>query len=251
MERDVLGPLRVMAPCMAMGEACGVASRQIARGTANGEVDVPTMLAELRRRGCIVDKSALPVVRPRVDPATGDASRRMSHVRGRIAECEKHENLHPRFAKAFEFMRRPDLAELPCGRYEIDGSNCWAMVQEVVLKPFAEENKYEVHRAFIDIQAPISGSETFGVAKPDPKVFDGFDTTKDYVLFNAKGQPWTLEPGEFAIFFPENGAHAPGLSPDGPRTIRKLVIKVRKQIRVVCANSLRSGGCKSAATINS
>ena len=225
-ERDVLGPLRVMAPCMAMGEACGVASRQIARGTANSEVDVPTMLAELRRRGCIVDKSALPVVRPRVDPATGDASRRMSHVRGRIAECEKHENLHPRFAKAFEFMRRPDLAELPCGRYEIDGSNCWAMVQEVVLKPFAEENKYEVHRAFIDIQAPISGSETFGVAKPDPKVFDGFDTTKDYVLFNAKGQPWTLEPGEFAIFFPENGAHAPGLSSDGPRTIRKLVIKV-------------------------
>ena len=30
-ERDVLGPLRVMAPCMAMGEACGVAAGQIVR----------------------------------------------------------------------------------------------------------------------------------------------------------------------------------------------------------------------------
>ena len=36
-----------------------------------------------------------------------------------------------------------------------------------------------------------------------------------------------LKPGEFAIFFPEKGAHAPGLSSDGPRKIRKLVIKVR------------------------
>ena len=150
------------------------------------------------------------------------------HVRGLIAECAKYESLHPRFAKAFEFMRRADLAKLPCGRYEIDGSNCWAMVSEVSLKSFADENQYEVHRAFIDIQSPISGRETIGVVKPDPKVFEGFNTEKDYVLFKAKGMPWMLKPGEFAIFFPGEGAHAPGLSSDGPRTIRKLVIKVRK-----------------------
>ena len=150
-----------------------------------------------------------------------------SHVRGSISECAQYESLHPRFAKAFAFMRRPDLANLPRGRYEIDGSNCWAMVQEVSLKPFAEENQYEVHRAFIDIQAPIAGNETIGVTEPDPKVFEGFNAEKDYVLFKAKGEPWTLKPGEFAIFFPERGAHAPGLSADGPRKIRKLVIKVR------------------------
>ena len=38
-ERDVLGPLRVMAPCMAMGEACGVAAEQIVAGTANADVE--------------------------------------------------------------------------------------------------------------------------------------------------------------------------------------------------------------------
>ena len=179
-------------------------------------------------------KSTLIVVAV-LSAATGCANIRLSassaantaHLRGCIAECVQFESLHPRLAKAFAFMRRPDLAELPCGRYEIDGSNCWAMVQEASLKRFAEENLYEVHRAFIDIQAPITGSETIGVTEPDPKVFDGFNAEKDYVLFWAKGEPWTLKPGEFAIFFPEKGAHAPCLSSDGPRTIRKLVVKVR------------------------
>lgn len=131
------------------------------------------------------------------------------HLRGSVSESSRYESLHPWFAKAFAFMRRPDLGDLPCGRYEIDGTNCWAMVQEVSLKPFAEENQYEVHRAFIDIQAPITGCETIGVATPDPKVFEDFNVEKDYVLFAAKGEPWTLKPGEFAIFFPERGAHAP------------------------------------------
>ena len=96
------------------------------------------------------------------------------HLRCKVTESTKFEGRHPLFVKAFAFLRRPDLADLQCGRYEIDGTNCWAMVQEVSLKPFADENQYEVHRAFIDIQAPISGSETIGVAEPEPKVFDGF-----------------------------------------------------------------------------
>ena len=150
-----------------------------------------------------------------------------AHVRGTISESARYESLHPRFAKAFAFMRRPDLADLPCGRYEIDGSNCWAMVSNASLKSFADANTYEVHRAFIDIQAPITGQETIGVAEPNQTVFDGFNVEKDYVFFTAKGEPWTLQLGEFAIFFPGKGAHAPGLSSDGPRTIRKLVIKAR------------------------
>ena len=226
-ERDVLGPLRVMAPCMAMGEACGVAARQIADGAANGAVDVAALKAELRLRGCVVDKSALPVVRPRVDPTSSDEQ--PAYVRGRLSESARCEGLHPLFAKAFAFMRRPDLAELPCGRYEIDGSNCWAMVQEVALKLFADENQYEVHQAFIDIQMPISGCETIGVTEPAADVFSGFNVEKDYVLFKAKGEPWTLAPGEYAVFFPGRGAHAPGLARDGARTIRKLVVKVKQK----------------------
>ena len=59
---------------------------EIAGGAVNRDVDVPVLLAELRRRGCVVDKAALPVVRPRVDPATGDSPKDRSVEDTRPAE---------------------------------------------------------------------------------------------------------------------------------------------------------------------
>lgn len=150
------------------------------------------------------------------------------HLRGRIAESGKYESLHPRFPKAFEFMRRPDLPSLPVGRYEIDGTNCWAIIMDTALRPFAATNQYEVHKAFIDIQSPISGPETIGVVESNPSMFGNFNYEKDFALFNSGGKPWNLVPGEFAVFFPDKGAHAPGLSVGSTNAIRKLVIKVRK-----------------------
>ncbi len=68
-ERDVLGPLRVMAPCMAMGEACGVASAQIVRDRVSAaEVDVSSLRNRLREVGAKVDRQALPPISPRQDP---------------------------------------------------------------------------------------------------------------------------------------------------------------------------------------
>ena len=99
---------------------------------------------------------------------------------------------------------------------------------DVKLKPFGEENQYEVHKEFIDIQAPLSGKETIGVVKSDSSNLKGFNDEKDFALFKEKGEAWELSPGEFAVFFPVEGAHAPGLSSDGTDTVRKLVIKVRK-----------------------
>ncbi|NLX96877.1 MAG: FAD-dependent oxidoreductase [Rhodopirellula sp.] len=67
-ERQVLGPVRVMAPCMAMGEASGIAARQVVGvGAAFSEVDVPQLRQRLREVGAIVDESALPEIAPRVD----------------------------------------------------------------------------------------------------------------------------------------------------------------------------------------
>ena len=55
-ERDVLGPLRVMAPCMAMGEAAGIAAAQsVAGGCGFDAVDTADLRAELARNNAIVD----------------------------------------------------------------------------------------------------------------------------------------------------------------------------------------------------
>lgn len=69
-ERDVLGPLRVMAPCMAMGEACGIAAAEVVNGRAADALGVvpETLRQRLREARCIVDRAALPDGSPRHDP---------------------------------------------------------------------------------------------------------------------------------------------------------------------------------------
>ena len=148
---------------------------------------------------------------------------------GRIADCMQIANRHPRFAKALAFLSRPDLAALPCGRYEIDGDNCWAMVQDATLKPFGDVQRPEVHGTYIDIQAPITGAETIGLLAitPEARAKIAFDGKKDIGFFDAKTEAVTLQPGDFAVLMPPLGAHAPCRSLDGVRTIRKLVIKIR------------------------
>jgi hypothetical protein len=55
-ERDVLGPLRVMAPCMAMGEAAGLAASMVARSDAPfAAIATAELVARLRRQGAIID----------------------------------------------------------------------------------------------------------------------------------------------------------------------------------------------------
>ena len=150
-----------------------------------------------------------------------------SHVTAKIADSENYRRMHPRFKKAFEFLRRPDLATLAVGRYEIDGTNCWATVADADLVPVAER-KLEAHRRYIDIQSPITGPETIGLMEAGAEQLAlPFDDKDDYVLFEAEKRPVTLRPGEFGIFFPPRGAHAPGCRAEGgPDRIRKLVIKV-------------------------
>jgi hypothetical protein len=53
-ERDVLGPLRVMAPCMAMGEAAGCAAA-LAGGGSFADVDAGALRRRLRQFGAVLD----------------------------------------------------------------------------------------------------------------------------------------------------------------------------------------------------
>jgi len=55
-ERPVLGPLRVMAPCMAMGEAAGQAARQAVRDNRSfAEVDTARLRRELTENNAVVE----------------------------------------------------------------------------------------------------------------------------------------------------------------------------------------------------
>ena len=158
----------------------------------------------------------------------------MQHYFGRISDTAELEKVHPRLKTAFDFLRRKDLATLACGTYELERgatgekAAVFAMVQEVDLKAVVPgPQRLEVHGKYIDVQAPLSAEETFGFAVFDPSRPDfQFDAEKDAGFVDLPCELKTLRPGEFAVFMPPRGAHASCLSLDGPRRIRKVVVKV-------------------------
>ena len=67
-EGQVLGPVRVMAPCMAMGEAAGVASAQVVKNAVSfADVNVDQLRQRLKEMNALVDRNQLPKIYPRVD----------------------------------------------------------------------------------------------------------------------------------------------------------------------------------------
>jgi len=141
---------------------------------------------------------------------------------GRYADYGRH------FAKAVAFLQRKDLMHMPNGRYELDGDNAFAMVQETTLRSWGS-GRPEVHHAYFDIQLPLSGEETIGVGRFDPKTPGDFDEEKDIGFYDGVAvEPLTLRPGEFVILHPETCAHAPCCTVGTLGTVRKIVIKVHK-----------------------
>ena len=142
-----------------------------------------------------------------------------------IVNADKYISLHPRFAKAFEYIRQLDLVNLEVGKTEIDGRNLHAAVSSKDGYK-AEDAKFECHNNYIDIQVCPSGTEKIGWTPRHKCVnpVDAYNAEKDVTFF--KDQPETyfdFHPGDFAIFFPED-VHAPMI---GEVNVKKLVIKVK------------------------
>lgn len=147
---------------------------------------------------------------------------------GNIASRMGSADDNRRSQKAFEFLHRDDLPSLPVGRYSIDGDNVFALVQDCDLKPLDEVSEAETHRRYIDIQTPLSGEETYGVARlSDANFRKVFDSLADIRRYEQELDYFTLRPGQFAVFLPPRCLHAPGLTIGAPRRIRKLVVKVK------------------------
>jgi len=132
--------------------------------------------------------------------------------------------LNPLFKQAFEFIQKNDLSKMESGKTIIDGDKLFISVMEIDGKT-AEAARLESHVKYIDIQVVISGVETMGWTAIEhcTEVLEPYNTEKDLQFFGNKPSTLiTVNPGEFAIFFPEDG-HAPGIG-NGP--IKKAVFKV-------------------------
>ena len=139
---------------------------------------------------------------------------------------ENYKAAHPRFKTAFNALKKFISENAEVGKYEIDGENVFAMVQEYETKTL-DNGKFEMHKKYIDIQYIVSGKELMGNESQD-KLTPISDYKPDIQLFsmNDSYDKISLSDGEFAIFFPEE-PHAPGLAVDGkPSAVKKIVVKV-------------------------
>jgi len=132
--------------------------------------------------------------------------------------------LHPLFKQAFEFIQNNDLSNMELGKTILDGDKLFISVMENEGKA-PEAAKMESHVKYIDIQVVISGVETMGWTAIEhcTDALEPYNADKDLQFFSNKPTSMvTVNPGEFAIFFPEDG-HAPGI---GNGSIKKAVVKV-------------------------
>lgn len=135
-------------------------------------------------------------------------------------------NIHPLFPAAFEYINKLLKNPVQPGTYEIQGESLFAKVQEYKTRT---EGYLEVHDAYIDIQYIVDGIECVEYAFRDGLMPATPYNAKEDVLFlmdRAETTGFPLTAGSFAIFFPED-AHKPAMCIDMPKTVKKVVVKVK------------------------
>jgi len=147
-------------------------------------------------------------------------------IADRIENHRIYAPLGARVAAGLEYLaglRAEECREQPV---ELDGRNLDAMFQTYTTEP--EEGRfYEAHRAYLDIQYIMEGTETIRVANVGRlRVSTPYDADRDIAFYDrAPGIDVVLGPGDFTILYPHD-AHLPKLPAAEPSVAKKAVVKV-------------------------
>uniref|UniRef100_A0AB33JLU6 YhcH/YjgK/YiaL family protein n=1 Tax=Prevotella sp. GTC17262 TaxID=3236797 RepID=A0AB33JLU6_9BACT len=132
--------------------------------------------------------------------------------------------LNPRIALVCKYIATHSLADLPVGRYLIDGEDVYVNI-DLVQGKHREEAVLEYHHRMMDIAIPLTAEEEYGYA-PVAELPDAeFDTQRDFAkVEEGVCQTYlTCKLGNMVICLPQDG-HAPGIckSPE----LKKAIFKV-------------------------
>lgn len=112
------------------------------------------------------------------------------------------------------------------GVYEIN-TRVKAIVSEYETKK-VNEYGFEAHKRFIDIQYVLQGTERV-CCLPLEKLNETkpYSEDNDAAFYSASSKPLEMIIGDgfFSVFYPQDG-HMPCLSVDGPKWVKKVVLKV-------------------------
>ena len=127
--------------------------------------------------------------------------------------------------KALKFLEETDFSGIEPGKYEIDGTDLFYMVQHYKARQLAD-SVWEAHKKYIDIQYVFWGEEIIGYSHIDVlSIKKPYDESGDAVLLDGKGDFCTVKSGFFMILNPED-AHMPGVSTGKQEDIKKVVVKI-------------------------
>jgi len=133
--------------------------------------------------------------------------------------------LHPHFADVWAFLKGNDPNSLVSGRHEVNALGAFALVSEYSTRPVAE-SFIECHRKYIDIQLLTRGAEAVGICCRSACRELPYDAEKDFLMLEGQTDRLTLNPGSFAVFFPDDG-HMPMLQlEESPIQVKKVVFKI-------------------------
>ena len=145
----------------------------------------------------------------------------------RLENSSKYSSVHKGFDESFEFLQKAVAESLPVGRYEIDGDNIFAFVQEYTTKT---DSAFETHKNYIDIQFIVSGVEVMKVSDiSNMKVSVPYNKERDVTFYEnyENATVGIIESGMYGIFFPWD-AHKPGLAfNESPTNVKKVVVKIK------------------------
>lgn len=132
--------------------------------------------------------------------------------------------INPLFNDVVDFLKNNNLSALTPGKTPLKGSEL-ILNYNVCKSKAKSEAKLETHNKMIDIQIPLNAVETMGYTPRTELKESEYNEEKDITFYEGLAkQYFSVAPGMFAIFFPEDG-HAPAIA--DVEELKKLVFKVK------------------------
>jgi len=127
-----------------------------------------------------------------------------------------------------DFIARIDAEKLEAGRYELRGTDLFALLQNNTTK--AKENgRMESHEKYADLQYIHTGREVIYYDTLDDQVItEDTRPAKDNIFYASRPDKGgiVLSSGMFGYYAPQD-CHMPGISVEGPESVTKVVFKIR------------------------
>ncbi len=147
-------------------------------------------------------------------------------VYDKIDNIETFKGLSEDIYEGLKFLKNA-TQDLACGVHEIN-PRVKAIVSEYETKP-VNENGYEAHKKFIDIQYLLKGTEKNSCLPVEKlKETKPYNEEIDAAFYQADipAQELIIGGEYFAIYWSQDG-HMPGLNANGVGRVKKIVVKVK------------------------